>query len=73
MASRVEYAVSATPIVTVAPGENTEVDTIAVDVGKSIGGSGSSTVTWGTTVGYGSGSPVYVTTATNYAVGQTAT
>ena len=73
MASRVQYAVSATPIVTVAAGENQAVDTISADVGKTLGGSGSSTVTWGSTVGYGSGSPVYVTTATNYAVGQTAT
>ena len=73
MASRVEYAVSATPIVTVAAGENTAVDTISADVGSSLGGSGSSTVTWGTTVGYGSGAAAYVTTGTNYAVGQTAT
>jgi hypothetical protein len=73
MASRIEYAVSATPIVSVAAGENQAVDTISADVGKTLGGSGSATVTWGSTVGYGSGSPVYVTTATNYAVGQTAT
>ena len=73
MASRIEYAVSATPIVTVAAAENTAVDTISADVGSSLGGSGSSTVTWGTTVGYGSGAAAYVTTGTNYAVGQTAT
>ena len=73
MASRIEYAVSATPVVTVDAGENEEVDTIAKDVGGSLGGSGSSTVNWGTTVGYGSGAAVYVTTGTNYANGQTAT
>ena len=72
MASRVEYAVSATPVMTVAAGENVAVDTLAADVSKTLGGSGSSTVTWGSTVGYGSGNPVYVTTATNYANGQTA-
>tara|TARA_R110000744_G_C18955329_1_gene516193 strand:- start:43 stop:522 length:480 start_codon:yes stop_codon:yes gene_type:complete len=73
MASRIDFAVSATPVVSVAAGENVAVDTISADVGKVLGGSGSSTVTWGTTIGYGSGAPVYVTTATNYAVGQTAT
>jgi hypothetical protein len=73
MASRVDYAVSATPVASVSAGENVAVDTIAADVSKTLGGSGSSTVTWGSTVGYASGNAAYVTTATNYGVGQTAT
>lgn len=73
MASRVEYAVSCTPIVTVAAGgEYPTTDLLASDVAKQLGGSGSVTVTWGTTVGYAAGAAAYVTTGTNYAAGQTA-
>lgn len=67
MASRVEYAVSATPVAAVGAGENVATETIAADVNKSIGGSGSVTVTWGTTT-----YAPYVTSATNLAAGQTA-
>jgi len=72
MASRIDYAVSAIPIFSHAAGEGEATDALAADVGKSLGGSGSVGCTWGTTIGYSSGSPVYVTTGTNYAVGQTA-
>jgi len=54
MASRIDFAVSATPIASVAAGENVAVDTIAADVGKSLGGS-ASVVTAHVTLGYGSG------------------
>tara|TARA_R110000765_G_C18920082_1_gene605798 strand:- start:775 stop:1218 length:444 start_codon:yes stop_codon:yes gene_type:complete len=59
MASRIEFAVSATPIVSVAAGENIAVDTIAADVGKSLGGSGSQVAVWGSTEGYAAGDPVH--------------
>jgi hypothetical protein len=68
MASRVEYAVSATPVAAVGAGENVATETIAADVNKSIGGSGSVSVTWGST-----NYAPYVTSASNLAVGQTAT
>lgn len=71
MASRVNYAVSATPICTVAAGENMAVDTLAADVAKGLGAGGSVAVTWGSTVGYGSGAPVYVQSGANAAIGQT--
>jgi hypothetical protein len=60
MASRVEFAVSATPIASVAAGvsENVAVDTIAEDIGKSLGGS-ASIATDHTTVGYGSSTVAY--------------
>jgi len=72
MSSRVEYAVSATPIFSHSAGEGVAADVIAADVNKTLGGNGSVTCTWGTTIGYTSGSPSYVTTATNYSVGATA-
>ena len=75
MASRVEFAVSCTPVVTVAAAtESPAYDALCVDVAKQLGSSGSVTVTWGTTVGYAAGAPAYPNTsaATNYAVGQTA-
>ena len=62
MASRVEFAVSATPIATVAAGENVAVDTIAADVGKSLGGNASVTTSH-TTVGYGSSTVAYANAA----------
>ena len=62
MASRVEFAVSATPIATVSAGENVAVDTIAADVGKSLGGSASVTTSH-TTVGYGSSTVAYANAA----------
>ena len=72
MASRVDFAVSATPVYSHAAGEGAAVDAIAADVGKSLGGSGSVAHTWGTTVGYASGSPTLVAAGTNYAESQTA-
>ena len=58
MASRVEFAVSATPVATVDAGENVAVDTIAADVKKSLGGSASVTTTHNST-GFGSGAAAY--------------
>jgi hypothetical protein len=58
MASRIEFAVSATPVATVAAGENVTVDTIAADIGKSLGGS-ANVVTAHTTLGYGSATVAY--------------
>jgi len=74
MASRVDFAVSCTPVCAVSAGENLATETIAADVAKNLGSAGSVTVTWGTTIGYASGAPVYPNTssANNYAVGQTA-
>lgn len=65
MGSRVEFAVSATPIFSHSAGEGEAVDVIAADVGKTVGGSGNVTVTWGSTGGYASGSPTYVSTGSN--------
>ncbi len=65
MASRVEFAVSATPIYTHSAGEGTSVDTIASDVNKTLGGSGSQATTWGTTEGYASGAAVYKSATTS--------
>jgi len=59
MASRVEFAISATPIYSHAAGEGLASDVMATDVGHTVGGNGSVTVTWGTTSGYSAGSPVY--------------
>ena len=53
MASRVDFAVSATPVYSHSAGEGAAVDVIATDVGKSLGGSGSQATTWATTEGYG--------------------
>ena len=64
MASRVEFAVSATPIFSHAAGEGAAADAIAADVGRSLGGSGSVTTTWGSTEGYGSGDPVHIIVTT---------
>ena len=56
MASRIEYAVSVTPIVTIAAGtEYNAVDVIAKDVGKTLSASGRFLVTWGSTVGFAAG------------------
>ena len=61
MANRVNFSVSCTPVVSVSSGENVAVDTIAVDMQKSLGGSGevqsgetspSVTVDFTTTTGY---------------------
>lgn len=74
MASRIDYAVTCTPVVTVAAGaESPAYDGLASDVAKSLGSGGSVAVTWGTTIGYASGLPAYVTSGTNaYTAGQTA-
>ena len=58
MASRVEFAVSATPIASVGASENVAVDTIAADVKKSLGGS-ASVVTTHDSTGFGSGAAAY--------------
>lgn len=73
MASRLEFAVSVTPIVTVAAAtESPAYDALPVDVAKQLGSSGSVTCTWGSTVGYAAGAPVYVQSGANAAIGQTA-
>jgi len=75
MASRIEFAVSATPIYSVPAGEGIATDVIARDVGKSLGGSGSVAANWGTTVGYGNataGVADRVASGTSYAVSGTA-
>jgi hypothetical protein len=59
MASRVEFAVSATPIYTASNAEMSDTDVVAKDVGRTVGGSGSVTVTWGSTIGYTAGVPTY--------------
>jgi hypothetical protein len=65
MASRIEYAVSMTPIKSVAAsGDAPEVDVISTDINKSIGGSGSVTNNNNndlTTAGYSGGSASYLT------------
>ncbi|MAG28170.1 hypothetical protein CMI47_21820 [Candidatus Pacearchaeota archaeon] len=50
MGSRLDWKVNATPVAAVSAGENVAVDTIAADLGRSIGGGGSITVTWGDTL-----------------------
>jgi len=60
MASRIEFAVSATPIFTHAAGEGVTTDVIAADVRKTVGGNGSVAVTWGATGGYAAGIPSYI-------------
>jgi len=74
MASRVEWGVVATPIVTIAAGtDNPSVDSLNLDVGKAIGSAGTVTIPGGVAVGYASGVAAYKTSATNLTVGQTAT
>ena len=50
MASRVDYAVSATPVAAVAASENVATETVAGDLNQSIGGSASVTVDWSDTL-----------------------
>tara|TARA_R110002051_G_scaffold106353_1_gene179448 strand:- start:3370 stop:3843 length:474 start_codon:yes stop_codon:yes gene_type:complete len=50
MASRVDYAVSATPVAAVGAAENVATETVAADLNQSIGGSGSIAVSWGDTL-----------------------
>tara|TARA_R110002020_G_scaffold91130_3_gene221547 strand:+ start:1085 stop:1528 length:444 start_codon:yes stop_codon:yes gene_type:complete len=59
MASRVDFAVSATPIYSHSAGEGAATDVIAADVGRSLGGNGSQAAVWGSTEGYSSGDPVH--------------
>lgn len=77
MANRIEFAVSCTPIVSVSAGENVGVDTIAADMQKSLGGSGSVssgesspsvTVDFSTTTGYNSNTVAYQNINTSGAV-----
>jgi hypothetical protein len=71
MASRVEFAVSATPIVSQdAAGETPAFEGLAADVARSLGASGSALVTWGTTGGYAAGAPVYASSGVAGAVAQ---
>jgi hypothetical protein len=70
MANRIEFAVSVTPIATVAAGENVAVDTIAADIGKTLGGSASVT-TGHTTAGYGTTTTGVVVYANAVASGKT--
>ena len=73
MASRVDYAVSATPVAAVGAGENVATETIAADVNKTIGGGSSVTVTWGDTIPQVSSAYApYVASGTNLAVAATA-
>jgi len=65
MASRVLVSVSVTPIYTATNAEMNDTDVVAKDVGKIVGGTGSTTVTWGSTTGYSAGAPVYESTG-NY-------
>jgi len=74
MANRVNFSVSCTPVVSVSSGENVAVDTIAVDMQKSLGGSGevqsgetspSVTVDFTTTTGYSSNTVAYQQINTN--------
>jgi hypothetical protein len=60
MASRIEFAISATPIYSFAAGEGTATDAIAADVGRSLAGGASVAVTWGSTVGWAAGVPTYI-------------
>ena len=64
MAGRVEFSASMTPIVTIAAVTDASAahDVMEVDIGKSIGGSGSVSTTSSTahtTVGYSGGNPTY--------------
>ena len=67
MASRVDFAVSATPVYSHAAGEGAAADSIAADVGKSVGGSGTQLTTWGSTEGYSAGDPVHKVATTTAA------
>ena len=70
MASRVEFAVSATPIYThVSNDEGAESDVIQADVGKSLGGSGSVAATWGTVIGFDDGVKTHAIVATADSLG----
>lgn len=63
---RIEYAVSCTPIYTIeATSESSAVDVIAKDVNRQLGESGQTEVTWGTTIGYADGSPIYTKSSGN--------
>jgi len=66
--NRINFAISATPIVSVAAGENVAVDTIAYDMQKTLGASGnvssgetspSVTIDYSTTAGYNSNVVAY--------------
>jgi len=61
MASRVQYAVNITPIVTMTSADAADHDSIGSDIGKSLGGSDSVAVgqETHTTVGYASGTVAY--------------
>lgn len=71
MASRVEFAVSAVPIVSQdAAGETPAFEGLAADVARTLGAAGSVLVTWGTTGGYAAGAPVYASSGVAGAVAQ---
>ena len=71
MASRVEFAVSAIPIVSQdAAGETPAFEGLAADVARSLGAAGSTLVTWGSTGGYAAGAPVYASSGVAGATAQ---
>ena len=74
MANRIQFNVSCTPIAAVAAGENIATETIAIDMQKSLGGSGevksgetvpSITVDFTTTAGYTANTVAYGNIATS--------
>ena len=67
MASNIKYAVSATPIYTMQDAEaSSDVDVIAADIAKTVGGSGSSTCGFANTIGFGSGAPAYAESGASF-------
>ncbi len=72
MASRVQFAVSCTPIYTIAAGnDNAATDVISKDVGKKLGSSGSVTTPGMAAVGWSAGTPTYVIASTGTSFGTT--
>lgn len=71
MASNIKYAVSATPIYTMSDAEAaSDVDVIAADIAKTVGGSGSSLCGYGNITGFkndATGSPVYAQSSASFA------
>ena len=76
MASKIKYAVSATPIFTMEHADAaSDVDVIAADVGKTLGGSGDSLCGYANIKGWntnGTGTVAYNQTGTNMTAGQDA-
>ena len=67
MASNIKYAVSATPIYTMSDAEaGSDVDVIAADIAKTVGGSGSSTCGFTNTSGFTAGVPEYAESGASF-------